>query len=625
MHPAPLSRPTADRRLRSVCMLLAATLCLGAASAALGEEPAPSDALLKLAPADAGVILTVDNLREHARAILDSPLAKDVQRLPAFKAWLDSDKVRDFLRSREQIEGFFQATFGDIRDEILGDAVVLALRLPPDKAADPGEARGVLILKARDAKLLRRLVDLVNTTQKQNGEIAAISERKRGKTVYHTREFHAGEARLPESFVIFPDGTFAFSNAENLIHEVIDRKTTKPANDSVADLASFQATAAKLPSRAAARLFFAPKTARRLLNEMPASASADDRAIRGMLARYVGGLDYVGAGLVVRDQEIKIHAAQVFQPEKFRELAGSWITDDTPDRPRSRLLAVPTSAAVLASINVDLPSLYRFLVGFVPPDDQPKVAKLETLANGLFLGLDVRRRVLPALGPRVVAYLEPPDFSAPKSDALPRRFPFPLVVATEINEDVKSDDATEADNATVAAALDNALKTLLAALSLDEKHVPASARIESRVVDGAGVRFLSTPYPFAYAVDRPGRRLVLGTSPEAVIRYIEASADPKAGTRFRAIQETAFPDCESYVCLDLAAIHGLAVAHRDRLIAVAAKKQNRPAADVGHDLDQVLGLVQLFDAAFLSARVDVKNSTLEHTIGLLPRPTASKR
>jgi hypothetical protein len=625
MQPALVRRPpAASFRLQAVCALVASVLCLGSTSAVVGEEPAPSDALLKLVPADAGVILTIDHLREQTRAIVGSLLSQDVQRLPAFKAWLDSDTVRDFLRSREQIEGFFQADFNEIRDEVFGDAVVLALRLPADKAADPDEARGVLILKARDPKLLERLVELVNSTQKENGEIAMLSEHKRGETVYQTREYPPGDAHLPESFVIFADGTFAFSNAESLIHEVIDRKSAPLATGSVADLASFRAMAARLSSQAVARLFFEPRLARRLLGDLPAPASADDRTMMATAQRYVGGLDYAAAALVVGDREIKLQAVQAFEPDKFRELAGSWIAGATADRPGSRLFAVPASAAVLASLNVDLPSLYRLLLGFIPEADQPKIAKLEILADGLALGLNVRRRVLPALGPRIVAYLEPPDFSNAKADALPRGFPFPVVVAAEIDEEAGRDARTDG-SATVADALDNALNTMLAAISLDEKRVPASAHIDVHDVNGVGVKSLSAPFPFAYAVDRPGRRVVLGTSADAVNRYLAAGADPEAGTRFRAIQKAAFPACESYVCLDLAAIHGLALQHRDRLIDAAARKQKRPASDVGRDLDQVIGLVQLFDAAFLAARVDVKNATLEHTVGLLPRPATALR
>lgn len=621
MQPA-ASRPSPAAglltRRRAKLALAAWLLCLGAGKTLFGGEPAPSDELLKLVPADAGLIVTVDRLREQSRAILDSQLFEDVRGLPVFQAWLGAEKVRDFERSRGQIEGFLETSFGEVRDEILGDAVVLALRLPADKA-DPAEARGLLVLKARDPKLLERLVGLVNSTQQQNGEIADLSEQRRGSTVYLTRTFHPGDDHMPESFVIFPDGTFAFSNAESLIHEVIDRKTKAgtPMQGSVADRPSFRSTAARLPAGAAARLFVEPSLPRRLLGRLPAPNSDEDRGFRTFIERYVGGLDYVGAALVIRDQEIKIQAVQAFQPDRFRELAGTWLSNQDSNRPGSRLLTVPTSTLALMTLNINFPSLYRTLTDLVPAADRPRIAKLETLAEGLLLGLDVRRRVVPALGPRVVAYIEPPDFSNAKDDAATGRFPFPTIVAAEIDEEAVRHLGTER-SPTVAAALDNALKTVFAALSLDEKRVPASGHIEVHELDGATVTSLSTPYPFAYAVDHAGRRLVLGNSPEAVTRYLEAGGDPRAGARFQAIRSAAFPDRESYGCIDLAAIHDLVVKHRERLIESTARKEQRSASDVGRDLDQVLGLVGLFDAAFVTARADADDAVLEHTVGLLP-------
>lgn len=614
MQPESSSYLTTPRCLiceHALCALIASLWFLGAVPAVVGAERAPSDALLKLVPADSTLVVTVDHLRERSRAFLDSRLARDVQKLPAFKTWLDTDKVRDFLRSREQIEVFFRATLGEIRDEVFGDAVVLALRLPSN-SIDPAEARGLLVLKARDPKLLKHLVDLVNTTQHQNGEIAELADHNRGATVYHTRTFPAGDDRLPESFVIFPDGTFAFSNDERLIHEVVDRKAADAgaaATGSVADREGFQAMSARLPSRAVARLFVEPKTARPLLGAAPA-----------MFKRYVDGLDSIGAALIVDDHEIELHAIQAFDPGRFRESTSALVAEPSAGRPGTRLLVVPGSAAAMVSLGVDFPTLYRLLVSLVPAADRPKIPKLEALASGLLLGLDLRRQVLPALGPRVVAYLEPPDSSTakPRDAAGSGGFPFPFVVAAEINEEAAADPSSNGSPA-MAAALDNALNTVLTAISLDEKRVPVDARVQTRNVDGVAVKSLGTPLPFAYAVDQPGRRLILGSSPEAVTRYIAAGADPKAGARFRAIQAAAFPDCESYVCLDLAAIHDLAVHHRDRLIEATSKKEHRRADDVGRDLDQVLGLVQLFDAAFFTIRVDVKNAALEHTVGLLPR------
>src|SRR5271170_5861356 len=69
-----------------------------------GPGPSPSDPLLRLVPPDAAVVVTVDNLRDHANAFLDSRLAADLRRLPAVQTWFASEKYQRFEKSRAQIE-----------------------------------------------------------------------------------------------------------------------------------------------------------------------------------------------------------------------------------------------------------------------------------------------------------------------------------------------------------------------------------------------------------------------------------------------------------------------------------------------------------------------------------------
>ena len=173
------------------------------------------------------MVLTVEDLRGQVRELLASRLAAEFPKLPTVKAWFDSEKYEQLETARDQIEGVLQAKLTEIRDQILGDAVVLALRLPPDSPFDPSQARGILALKAANPALLKRLIELVNTTQKQNGELAAVVERKRGDIAYFVREFPAGSDHLPEAYVTFPDGIFAISNFGGLIADLIDRKTGK--------------------------------------------------------------------------------------------------------------------------------------------------------------------------------------------------------------------------------------------------------------------------------------------------------------------------------------------------------------------------------------------------------------
>ncbi len=191
----------------------------------MADEPGarPADALLRMVPPDVAVVLTVEGLRDQALAFGKTRLAADLRRLPAVQAWLNSEKYKRFEQSRAMIETILGANLTELRDELLGDAVVLALRLPSDRAKEK-EARGLVLLQARNQALLQRVIHAINTTQQESGELSRVAEHQRSGTTYHVREFADAASRPPEWYVAYPDGTFALSNSETLIQAVIDRK-----------------------------------------------------------------------------------------------------------------------------------------------------------------------------------------------------------------------------------------------------------------------------------------------------------------------------------------------------------------------------------------------------------------
>ena len=111
--------------------------------------------------------------------------------------------------------------------------------------------------------------------------------------------------------------------------------------------------------------------------------------------------------------------------------------------------------------------------------------------------------------------------------------------------------------------------------------------------------------------------LVLGSSAVAVARYLESSADPEAGRRFREIRSAAFADAETFACVDLDALTGLADRYRDRLTRSLAARQKRPTAEVEKDLDHVLALARLFRAAFLASRIEADATAVHRSIGFI--------
>ena len=177
----------------------------------------------------------------------------------------------------------------------------------------------------------------------------------------------------------------------------------------------------------------------------------------------------------------------------------------------------------------------------------------------------------------------------------------------------------------MAAACDNALRTLLAVLALDEKRAQGRSRIVNREVSGMTISTLDPPIPFAYAVDREGHRLILGTSAAAVERYILAGSDPQATARFRQLQAAAFADAQSFLCLDLAAAEAMLRKHRDQFTKMIAARDKRSIEDVSGDLDQFLALAHLFDAAFLTVRVNRASAAIHETLGVLTRPDRGER
>jgi hypothetical protein len=625
-------------------------LIISAGRAAAIEPPPPADELLRLVPPDATVVLTIEGLRDRARTLSESRLASDVWRLPAVRTWLASEKYRRWEQSRGQIEAVLGVKLAEVRDELLGDAVVLVLRLPPNLPPDPSQARGLLLLRARDPALLQRLISAINTAQQENGELARVGDRTRAGTSYHVREFPAGAGRLPEWYATYPDGTFAFSNSETLIQAVVDRKGRAPAgrggsadgavakdgagaslttDSGLGDLQKFQAVQRRLPAGALARLFVDPRPIERLLVSSARPHKPADAHVAAMVERYLAGVDYAGAALVWGSDSIVLHSVETLDPSRVDSWLRRWAGNSHAGNPAMR--RVPQSALALVAVHLDLPALRDAVLQIVPQEDQERIRNLETVLTGLLLGQDLGTRILPCLGPGVVAYLDAPaEWTQAGTGSAPpggRAGLFPLVVVLNLAEDQagirpmgeprRRSTASEPPRVTVAAALDNALRTLLALTALDTKHGQGRSRIATREVAGTAVMTLDTPIPFAYALDQKNSRLVLGTSAGAVARYLEMSDDFQAGERFRLFQAAAFPQTETFVCVDLDVSTRLAGHYRDRLASNLAAGQKRPVADVEGDLDHVLAMAQLFRAAFLAGRIEPDATAMHQALGVI--------
>jgi hypothetical protein len=601
----------------------------------------------------------VEDLREHYASLAGSSMVQGLGQLPAVRGWLDSDRGRALSAARTQIEAFLHTSLADIRDDLLGDAVVFSLQLgvAADGTDDP---RGLLLLRARDRELLDRLVRLVNDAQLDAGELERLGDADWHGVAYRIREYPAASGRASDYFIRFDDGTFAMSNSEVLIRGVIDRKVRGPSFgidgrhpapvagepegqgvgqvgsiSSLAEASSFRSVAGRLPGRdrALARLFVNPAMIRKLIAATPDPADPAAARVVAQLEKSLTAIDYAGASLSWKDGILALDVAQVIDPERLAPWMRRWAGDSRP-LDHSLLQTVPRSALAVGSPHADLVAARELLRLLVPADDQPRLDTLELALSGLFQGRDLIDRVLPLLGPGLVVYVEPPGLAraeSPGGNPAPaaRDATFPIVAVVQLGDEgpetgrgAPAGVDTGGRGGSIVDAADNAFRTLLALTALDEKRAEGRSRVSRREVAGTWVSTLEPAVPFAYAVDRDRRRLVLGTSPAAVARWLEAGRDRASSERFQALRERAFPEGR-FACIDLRAVSTLAGSVRDQLARELAAGKDRPVDAVARDLDQVLGLANLFEAVFLNGRIEADARSANFTLGLIARDAAA--
>jgi len=579
--------------------LVVAALIVFAPVFAPARGEAPADPLLRLVPPDAAVTVAVEDLRGHAREFGASALADGLRSLPAVREWLTSDPPRRLRSALKKVETVLGETLPTIRDELLGEAVVLALRLPP--GGRPEDARGLLLVRVPNPSLLDRLVGGMNAAQGKSGELRQVADRMHGGVTYHAREFRAAR-RLTEFYANLDGRVFAWSNSEELIRGAIDRQSKGAGG--LADLPDVRRVRERLPRRAAASLYVDPRHVERLMAASPRPKNPDDETMFALLSRYLASVRFAGAAVEWRDGLI-VHTEEVIDPNAISADWKRWAarTDTAGDTFRR----VPPNALVMATGRLDFGAAMDVLTSLVPERDRPRLGTYRVALKGLLLGHDARTEVAAQIGPGMLVFVESPD------DAN-GAWRLPAVVSLEVGR------AGGGPNAS--GAIDNALRTVLALYALDEKHGGGALRVEARSHGAATITTLNAETPFAYAIE--GGRLDIGTTAEAVARSLKAASDPLASARVNRVRSVYFPEASSFAAADLRAIHDFASGRRVDLARLLAERQHRPEPDVARDLDQVLGLIDVFDAAFLTTVVAPGFSGVHHSLGFVrlagPRP-----
>src|SRR5205823_2135821 len=123
-------------------------------------------------------------------ALAKSPLFKQLQQAP------EAQKVQHVIETILKDLGVTEAQF---RDDLLGDALVFVYRKGPP--GQPDAEDGLILLHARDEKLLARLVNRINELQTQAGELKTV-EPVDGKAGKYFRRVKAVEGEPADFYAI---------------------------------------------------------------------------------------------------------------------------------------------------------------------------------------------------------------------------------------------------------------------------------------------------------------------------------------------------------------------------------------------------------------------------------------
>lgn len=530
----------------------------------LAALTAPLDELLPLVPDDTGVCLVVANLREHHDRLLAAPWFKKLAESDLGKALVSSPEAGKLLKMNEELRQHLEVDWRQLRDEILGDALILAHRQGPAGKAD--QDRGLLLLRARNPELLARLIDRINQMQRRHGELKALEPRLHRGVRYHLRQ-----EENQERFYLVRGNLFAFATTEDLLRGVIgrlltpsDKRQTGPVERCLKKLNCEQSLAT---------LWLNPRALDGELAQAGRQNNGPDAQVLKTFARCWAALDGVALGAVVgTDVELwlTLQGRRNDLPAGVRRLA------QVAGGASELWQRFPADAILTCAGRLDAQALFQAVGEFQSePTRQKMRAVLQRLGAGL--GLDFFDEVLPQLGP---------DWGLCLARAAdPRHFPH-LLLAVRIQ-------AGPAQQPPLDQSLFRTLHVFagLAIYDYNSKH-KQNLRLRTALQGNVEVKYIEGdsvfPAGFQPACALKDGYLLLASSPAAIQRF--------------ARRETALPE-GVLLRLSYRELAALVKDHRNWLAGAVAAQSPLPEKAIGSWIDNLVWGLGLFERLELHQRL----------------------
>jgi len=538
----------------------------------------PREELLRLVPDSVGFCVVVQDLRDHAAALQASPFFEQLRQTSFAVKVRNSDSWRKLGYIESKIKQRLGLDWKQLCDDVLGDAVVFAYR--PGLPGRPQQEQGVMLLRARNEKVLAALTGRLNKVQTETGELKDLTEHRYNGVVYYRRlEYDKRTKRdKPPTFYYVHGPILALSAQESMLRQVIDcdRRSSGDPGEAAQRLRELDAEHALLAVWLNPRAFDADVEAK------AANAPEDRSAAIKHFARYWKALESIVLSLSPRERDIGlslgVRARTSDVPPAARRLFREAATASDVWR------RLPPSALLTAGSRLDGAALLEMFSGFLRPQGRQTLqATLNRPFAALLAEEDFTGNLLPALGPDWGLCLYAPDSGDKKGTP---HLLFALRVQT--NQTQKSPERT------LLAALDFAAR--LVVFAHNNEHPDSPLTFKTGAVRGQEVRYLSGAANFPAGMQPAygllDGYLVLASSLESMNRFAQTAPLPAPAPGASVpLLRISFKDWRTYL-----------TEHRETVVQFLAQRDKLSRDAFDRQVDDLLTGLQLVERAELSQR-----------------------
>ncbi len=585
----------------------------GLADAALADDAGNS--LRKLVGDDVGLCVEVTQLKDRLPQLRASRFLERFRSTRVYRQWLQGRDYQKLNAARVTVEKLSKKPFETFANELFGQAVVLAVYPVAD-----GKPAGVLLTRAAsDNDLDFALATWNRAEQRQPVELKhdGRSYFRRGK-IAEGQQPDAGQRSKHRQFYFRQGATLALSDSETLIRRVIDLTVAAEANEKsrcLLNSQNYQRAIKSLSQANFATVYFNPRAwDGEVLKQSNARTPPPVRALWERCESLVGG--------VSMRQALVVEAVLLYDNTNA---AAGW-TDFVKKAAGFPLFLerVPPTALLSFAGRVDVSRVETLITSNTLENKQKELKRFRQVGQGLLLGQDLLRDVLPKLQVNWGAYV------VRREKLATHAAPVDGLFAIELPDgDGDGDgDGAEADGQQVSlrAALDNGLNTglnLLAAFH-NGKAPQQAARVRIERQKDALMRWVDSygPYQPAYAIT--SKYLVMASSPQLVREFNSRSADASLAKspEFRTWATTYFPAANQIVIFNAAETRGFLERNRQFFVDQATTNRKLSAEEATQRMQRFDDILQLLDATFVAAQIGSDRIRIAAGAAVLPKSAA---